>query len=88
VGDIELREAVRGALDGGQKNLVLKLAGVTVMDSAGIGELVSSYTATAQRGGKLKLIGLTPKVLDLLHITQLITIFETFDDEKEAVASF
>jgi anti-sigma B factor antagonist len=88
VGDVALRNAVHEALDNGSGNLLLNLAGVTMIDSSGIGELVSSYTRTANRGGKLKLFNLPPKILDILQITQLITVFEVFDDEDEAVASF
>lgn len=76
------------ALEAGQKNIVLNMAGVTSVDSSGIGELVSSYTTTSQRGGKLKLTTLPPKVSDILMITQLITVFEVFDAEAEAIASF
>jgi anti-sigma B factor antagonist len=58
------------------------------MDSSGVGELVSTYTTVTNRGGKLKLLNLPSKVSDILQITQLITVFEVYDDEKEAVASF
>lgn len=87
-GDVQLRHAVREASDAGSRNLLLNMAGVATIDSSGIGELVSCYTMTTNRGGKLKLLNLPPKVQDILHITQLITIFEVFDDEKEAVDSF
>lgn len=88
VSDVELRNAAHEALDGGARKLLLDLAGVTVVDSSGIGELVSSYTRTSNRGGTLKLLNVPPKVYDILAITQLITIFETYDNEQEAIASF
>lgn len=87
-GDLQLREAVREALDGGASRVLLNMAGVSMVDSSGIGELVSSYTTTTSRGGKLGLFGLTGKVRDILMLTQLITVFETFDSEQEAVAAF
>ncbi|MDH2393303.1 STAS domain-containing protein [Streptomyces sp. HNM0663] len=88
VGDVRLREAVHEALEGGAKNILLNLASVSVIDSAGMGELVSSYTHVANGGGKLKLVNLPPKITDILQVTQLISVFEVFDDEEEALASF
>jgi len=88
VGDVALRDAVQEALKAGSKDILINLAGVTTMDSSGVGELVSTYTTVTNRGGKLKLLNLPPKVSDILQITQLISVFETFDDEDEAVASF
>jgi anti-sigma B factor antagonist len=88
VGDVALREAVHEALTAGGRNILLDLGGVTTIDSSGIGELVSAYTTVANRGGRLKLVNLPPKVSDILQITQLITVFETFDDMDEAVSSF
>ena len=64
------------------------MSGVGTMDSSGIGELVAAYTSVNNRGGKLKLLNLPPKISDILQITQLITVFEVHDDEDEAVASF
>ncbi len=87
VGDVELRSAVREALDTGARKIVLNLAKVTAIDSAGVGELVSSYTAATGRGAKLALVNLPPKVMDILVITQLITVFDLYDTEDEAVAS-
>jgi anti-sigma B factor antagonist len=88
VGDVALRDAVHAAVKEGARSLLIDLAGVTQMDSSGVGELVSAYTTVTNRGGKLKLLKLPPKVSDILQITQLITVFEVFDDEDEAVASF
>lgn len=87
-GDVALREAVHEALDGGHTKIVIDLAGVTTMDSSGVGEMVSTFTTVKNRGGALKLASLPPKVADILQITQLITVFEVYDDEAEAVASF
>ena len=87
-GDIALRNAVHEALDAGSKNILLNLADVTTIDSSGIGELVSAYTTVTNRGGKLKLLRLPPKVEDIMQITQLVTVFDVFDEEREAVESF
>lgn len=87
-GDAVLRGELQDALEGGAKNILLNLGGVATIDSSGIGELVSSYTRVTNRGGALKLLNTPPKVRDILHITQLITIFETYDDEAEAVKSY
>ncbi|MEM9291403.1 MAG: STAS domain-containing protein [Acidobacteriota bacterium] len=88
VGDVALRDAIHGALEAGSTKLLLNLAGVSVIDSSGVGELVSAYTTCTNRGAKLKLLSLPPKVVDILQITQLITVFETFEDENEAIESF
>ena len=58
------------------------------MDSAGLGEIVRCYTTVSKQGGRLKLINLTKKIQDLLAITKLLTVFETYDSEDEGVRSF
>lgn len=88
VGDVALREAVVEALDAGSRNLLINLKEVSTIDSSGVGELVSSYTTVTNRGGNLRLLNIPPKVMDILQITQLITVFDVFEDEDEAVASF
>jgi anti-sigma B factor antagonist len=87
-GSVQLREAVRRLLDDGKKKILLNLGEVAYVDSSGIGELVSSYTTTNNQGGQLKLLNLTKKIQDLLMITKLLTVFETFDKESEAIGSF
>jgi len=87
-GDTQLREVIANAVSGGKTNVLLDLSQVTTIDSSGIGELVGSYTTVTNRGGKLKLLHLPAKLNELLHVTQLITVFEVYEDEKEAVASF
>jgi len=87
-GDVALRDAVHEVLDGGAKKILIDLADVTTVDSSGVGELVSAFTTVTNRGGKLKLLNLPSKVNDILQITQLITVFEVYDDESAAVASF
>jgi serine/threonine-protein kinase RsbW len=84
----ELRGVVTDTLSKGAKKIVLNLADVGYVDSAGLGELVSAYTTVKNAGGTLKLLKLTKKVSDLMVITKLVTVFETFDDEAAAVASF
>ncbi|MFY2556688.1 STAS domain-containing protein [Corallococcus terminator] len=83
-----LRGTVRTALEDGKKKLLLKLSDVTYLDSAGLGELISAYSTTTREGGKLKLLSPSRKIEDLLMITKLITVFEVFDNEQEAVNSF
>lgn len=87
-GSVQLRESVRKLLDDGKKKILLNLGDVSYVDSSGIGELVSSYTTTNNNGGQLKLLNLTKKIQDLLMITKLLTVFETFDSQETAVASF
>ena len=87
-GDTQLREVITNAVNAGKTNVLLDLSGVTTIDSSGIGELVGSYTTVTNRGGKLKLLHLPAKLNELLHVTQLITVFEVYENEQEAVASF
>ncbi|MBU0493230.1 MAG: STAS domain-containing protein [Chloroflexi bacterium] len=88
VGDVALRGAVHEALDAGARKVLLNLGGVSTMDSSGIGELVSAYTTVTNRGGKLKLCNLPSQITDILQITQLISVFEVFETEQEAISSF
>ena len=87
-GCAQLRELIRDQLSKGNKQILLNLADVTYIDSSGIGELVSAYTAVSNQGGQLKLLNLTKKVHDLLQITKLYTVFDIHDDEAKAIASF
>lgn len=87
-GDSQLREVIGNALSAGKTNLLLDMSGVTTIDSSGIGELVGSYTTVTNRGGKLKLLHLPAKLNELLHVTQLITVFEVYESEGEALTSF
>ena len=87
-GDVALRDAVHQTLGDGAKKIVMNHGSVSTIDSSGVGELVSAFTTVTNRGGRLKLLNLPPKVNDILQITQLITVFEVFDNEDEAVGSF
>ena len=87
-GCAQLRELIRDQLSKGNKQILLNLADVTYIDSSGIGELVSAYTAVSNQGGQLKLLNLTKKVHDLLQITKLYTVFDIHDDEAKGIASF
>ena len=87
-GDTQLREIISNAVSGGKNKILLDLSGVTTIDSSGIGELVGSYTTVTNRGGKLKLLHLPAKLNELLHVTQLITVFEVYENEAEAIQSF
>src|ERR1700761_6798527 len=83
----KLRSAVQDALSSSKK-ILLNLADVNYIDSAGLGELVSAFTTVKNAGGELKLLNLTKKVHDLLQITKLYTVFDVKDDEASAIASF
>lgn len=87
-GDSQLRDVISNALNSGRSNILLDMSGVTTIDSSGIGELVGSFTTVTNRGGKLKLLHLPAKLNELLHITQLITVFEVHENEQEALSSF
>jgi len=87
-GDLELRNAVTQAVNDGAKKLLINLSDVTTIDSSGVGELVSSYTTAKNRRVQLKLVNLPAKVQDVLTVTQLITVFDVYDTEDEAVRSF
>lgn len=87
-GDTQLRDVIIKSVEEGQKNILLDMGAVTTLDSSGIGELVGSYTTVTNRGGKLKLLHLPSKISDLLQVTQLITVFEVYEDEKKAIESF
>ena len=87
-GTMSIRNMVRELLQGGAKKIILNLADINYIDSAGVGELVSTYTTVVNGGGVLKLLNLTKKLRDLLTITKLLTVFDVFDDEKAALAGF
>jgi anti-sigma B factor antagonist len=87
-GTMAVRNLVREVLKNGGKKLVLNLSDVNYIDSSGIGELVSSFTTVTNQGGQLKLLNLTKKIQELLAITKLLTVFQTFDDEQSAINSF
>ena len=87
-GSALLRKTIRDLLDGGQTRILLNLGDVNYIDSSGIGELVSGFTAVRNRSGELKLLNLTKKVNDLLQLTKLFTVFDVYSDEGTAVHSF
>jgi len=87
-GDVMLRKHIDELLKDNEKSILLNMKELSYMDSSGVGELVSSYTSVSNRGGKLKLLNLSTKVHDLLQITQLLRVFDIFDNEDEAVSSF
>ena len=87
-GDELLKDKINSLLGSGKKKLVLNLEGVPYIDSAGLGEIVRTFTTVSRQGGSLKLLNLTKRIEDLLAITKLLTVFETFDTEAEAIKSF
>jgi anti-sigma B factor antagonist len=87
-GDELLKDKINSLLASGKKKLLLNLEGVPYIDSAGLGEVVRTYTTVSRQGGSLKLLNLTKRIEDLLSITKLLTVFDTFDSEAEAVKSY
>jgi anti-sigma B factor antagonist len=84
-GTLVLREQIKRLLAKGDRKFLLNLADVDYIDSSGLGELVTSFTTVRNNGGQLKLLNLTHRVQDLLQITKLLTVFETFNNETEAL---
>jgi anti-sigma B factor antagonist len=87
-GSALLRKTIRDLVENGQTRILLNLGDINYIDSSGIGELVSGFTAVRNRGGELKLLNLTKKVHDLLQITKLFTVFDVHGDEATAVRSY
>jgi anti-sigma B factor antagonist len=87
-GTMSIRNAVRDALASGTKKIILNLEEINYIDSSGVGELIGAYTFVVNEGGRLKLLHLTKRIHEVLAITKLLTVFEVFDDEKAALASF
>ena len=87
-GDELLREKINSLVENGTSKIVLNLAEVPYVDSAGLGEIVRCYTTVSRKNGELKLLHLTKRIHDLLSITKLLTVFDTYEDEAIAVKSF
>ena len=87
-GDEALKDKINSLIQQDRKRILLNLAEVPYIDSAGLGEIVRTYTTVSRQGGKLKLLGLTKRITDLLSITKLLTVFETYESEADAVRSF
>ena len=87
-GTIVLRNRIQKMLEDGDRKFLLNLTDVDYIDSSGLGELVSSFTTVKNKEGQLKLLGLTRRVRDLMQITKLLTVFDVYDSEPEALKSF
>lgn len=87
-GDVQMRTSIKDLIAQGKKKLILNLQGVKYMDSSGVGELVSTYTSVSNGGGKMVLVGVTGKILDLLQITQLLQVFEVYTSVEDALVEF
>src|SRR5687767_1956636 len=87
-GDEALKDKINSLIQQDRKRILLNLGDVPYIDSAGLGEIVRTYTTVSRQGGQLKLVHLTKRITDLLSITKLLTVFETFDSEPEALKSF
>lgn len=86
-GTMSVRKAVRSVLENGTKNIILNLQEVNYIDSSGLGELMRTYSSINDAGGRLKLLHVTNRIRELLEVAKLVTFFEIFDDEKDAIAS-
>lgn len=86
--NINLHNALRGLVEAGEKKVLVNLANVNSIDSSGLGELVAGYATLEKNGGDMKLLNLTERVAELMMITKLLTVFEVFDNEAEAIESF
>lgn len=87
-GDEVLKDKINSLVLQNRRRILLNLAEVPYIDSAGLGEVVRTYTTVSRQGGQLKLVNLTKRITDLLSITKLLTVFETFDSEAEALQSY
>src|SRR5258706_16426722 len=87
-GDELLKDKINSLVHQGRRKVVLNLEGVPYIDSAGLGEIVRTYTTISRQGGSMKLLNLTKRITDPLSITKLLTVFETYDNEADAVRSF
>jgi len=84
----DLRQEIQKMVDSGEKKVLMNFADVPYLDSTGLGEVIRCYTTMKKNGGDIKIINLTNNVRDLLSVTKLITVFETYNNEEEAVKSF
>jgi anti-sigma B factor antagonist len=87
-GDVLLKDKIQSLLQQGHKKLVLDLGGVSYVDSAGLGQLVQIHSTARSNGGSLRIANVTKKLKDLLVVTKLVTVFDSYDSEAEALASF
>jgi anti-sigma B factor antagonist len=87
-GDAEARDQIRSALADGERKILLDMKGVPVLDSSGVGELMAAFASASRRGGTIKLLGLSPRVGEVLKTTRLVGVFDIYDDRIEAIESF
>ena len=87
-GTLALHRSIRCLVEEGKTKILLNLAGVTAIDSTGLGELISSYVTLSNKGGQIKLVHLTERLQDIMTITKLVTVFDVYDNEPDALASF
>jgi len=87
-GDVEIKQAVDDLLGKGEKNILVNLARVPYIDSAGLGELIRCFTAIRRKGGNFKLLQPNQRLIDLLAITKLVNVFDWYNDEAAAIKSF
>ena len=87
-GDVLLKDKIQSLLQQGRKKLLVDLGNVSYVDSAGLGQLVQVHATCSNHGGALKILNLTKRLKDLLVVTKLLTVFDTYENEAEALASF
>ena len=86
-GTLIVRDTIHKLLEAGERKFLLNLSDCNYIDSSGLGELVTSFTTVRNLGGQFKLLNLTKRVQDLLQITKLLTVFESYNNETEALKS-
>jgi len=87
-GDVEIKKAVDSLIEGGYKNIILNLAHVPYLDSAGLGEIIRCFTSVRKKGGGFKLLSPNARIIDLLTITKLLDVFDCYENESAAIKSF
>ena len=87
-GNLELHQTLRDLVERGEKKILVNLANVSNIDSSGLGELIAGYATLKKNDGELKLFNLTDRISELMMITKLLTVFEVYDNEADAIASF
>jgi anti-sigma B factor antagonist len=87
-GSRELHNAIRGLVDRGEKKILLNLANVPYIDSSGLGDLTAGFTTVQRNGGEMKLLHLTQRITEIMTITKLLTVFDVYENEEEAINSF
>jgi anti-sigma B factor antagonist len=87
-GHMQLKDKIHSLVGQGHERILINMGSVTYVDSTGLGELVAAFTTMSKSGGQMKLVNVTKRINDLLVITKLVNVFDTFDNEQAAIESF